>query len=267
MRLILAENMGFCFGVRRAVEIASKAAGERGRVFTLGELIHNRTVVNELAERGVIPVDTIDGLEKGSTVVIRSHGVAPSVLAECEKHGLEVIDCTCPFVKKIHDIFTEAYSDGFTIVISGDPAHTDPIGINGCCGGEALFVRRPEEVDALSASVSDQNRICLVSQTTFDLATFKAIAERFKSVFPKVKVFNTVCSTTEARQKEAREIASKCDVMLVLGDVHSSNTQKLADICSAGCKKVKRIGNISEIPIEILQKNGIITVCFTPRQA
>ena len=257
MRLILAQNMGFCFGVRRAVDMAKKAAAERGRVYTLGELIHNGTAVKELEASGVIPISSLDELPEGGTLIIRSHGVPPEVYATCKKRGVPFIDCTCPFVMKIHDIVTERYAEGHSIVISGDPDHPETVGINGCCGGEARFVRSAEDVEKLPEVVGERP-VCLVSQTTFDLETFRRIEERFKALFPNGKVYNTVCSTTRERQDEAAEISKKCDVMLVLGDKHSSNTQKLAKICETRCKNVKRISNISDFPIEIPEINGII---------
>ena len=258
MKLRLAKNMGFCFGVRRAVDMATGAARERGRVYTLGELIHNRQVVSELENEGVFAISSIDELPPGGTLVIRSHGVPPSVYEECGRKNVPVIDCTCPFVMKIHDIVTKHWNEGFHIVISGDPVHPEVVGINGCCGGSALFVRRAEDVDEVLKEVGADTKLCLVSQTTFDLAAFNEIKARFEELFPNGKVFSTVCNTTEERQKEAEELSSNCDVMLVLGDHHSSNTQKLADICSKRCKIVKRIANINEFPLAISRINGII---------
>ncbi|MBO4562501.1 MAG: bifunctional 4-hydroxy-3-methylbut-2-enyl diphosphate reductase/30S ribosomal protein S1 [Clostridia bacterium] len=257
MQLILAENMGFCFGVRRAVDMALSEAGKHGKVYTLGELIHNREVVDELSEKGVIPIDSLAELPEGGVLIIRSHGVPPSVYEECRERGITLIDCTCPFVKKIHGIVTEQYRAGKRIVISGNPGHPETVGINGCCEGSALFVRRAEDVDALKTA-GEESGFCLVSQTTFDLKEFERIAYRMRELFPDAVIFNTVCSTTEERQKEAAEISSKCDVMLVLGDMHSSNTQKLAEICSNRCKKVKRIANINDFPIDFFRINGII---------
>ena len=258
MQMILAENMGFCFGVRRAVEMALQKASERGSVYSLGELIHNRGVVDDLASKGVIPVESIDELPEGGTLVIRSHGVPPRIYAECEKRGIPYVDCTCPFVKKIHGIVMQKSAEGKRIVIAGDPSHPETIGINGCCSDSALFVRNASDVSSIREIVAEGEQICLVSQTTFDLKSFEAIAEETRAVFPDAEIFNTVCSTTEERQKEAEEISSKCDVMLVLGDRHSSNTEKLAGICSKRCKNVKRIANINDFPIEIFQKDGII---------
>ena len=257
-KVLIAENMGFCFGVRRAVKMAVEAAEEKGRVFTLGELIHNREVVSELASRGVEPISSLDELPRGGTLIIRSHGVSPFVIERCSEEGIEFVDCTCPFVAKIHEIVTREYREGSRIFITGDPEHPESIGINGCCDGKAVFLRSPEEAASITELSKEDDKLCLVSQTTFDLAVFNAVSSEFKKRFPKGRVYKTVCSTTETRQKEAEEISSKCDVMLVLGDPHSSNTKKLAEICSKHCKIVKRIANINDFPIDIFKINGII---------
>lgn len=259
MRMIVAENIGFCFGVRRAVNMALDAAQKEGKVYSLGELIHNKTAVEELIGKGVIPIDTIEDLPKGASLIIRSHGVPTSIYKLCEEKGIPYVDCTCPFVMKIHDIVTSEYEKGRTIVITGSPDHPETIGINGCCGGDALFISTEEDVDRLAERLGERAQTVLVSQTTFDIDTFIRISERFRSLFPHGRVFNTVCNTTKQRQIEAAEISSKCDVMFVLGDKHSSNTAKLAAICESRCNKVKRISNISEFPIDFSAGNGIIT--------
>lgn len=259
MQIIAAENMGFCFGVRRAVDMAEKAAAECGTVYTLGELIHNKAVVDDLASRGIIPINTVDELPENGRLVIRSHGVPPEIYSLCREKGIEYIDCTCPFVMKIHEIVEEHENAGFAIVIAGDPGHPEVIGINGCCNGRGLFVRKAEDVDKLNVAPGAEERICLVSQTTFDLEEFNRIKDAFTARFPKGEVFSTVCNTTRKRQMEAEELSSKCDVMLVLGDKHSSNTGKMASICEKHCKIVKRIAKISDLPIDILKINGIIT--------
>ena len=256
MQLIRAKNMGFCFGVRRAVDKACELAASRGKVYTLGELIHNRRVIEELEGRGVIPISSLEELPEGATLVIRSHGVSPETVDLIKRRGIEYVDCTCPFVGKIHDIVTRKYAEGAHIVISGDPEHPECRGINGCCKDTAIFVKTEDEVEAIE--VGSKEKLCLVSQTTFDRAAFLRIKERFEARFPNGEVFNTVCSTTEERQREAEELSEKCDVMLVLGDRHSSNTQKLAEICSKRCKNVKRIAKICDLPIEIPVETGII---------
>lgn len=257
MRIITAKNMGFCFGVRRAVEMSLEAAKKYGTVYSLGELIHNREVVSELEEQGVKPISGLDELPEGGVLIIRSHGVSPGVITECEKRGAVCIDCTCPFVEKIHSIVSRAHENGRTVVIAGKPEHPECVGINGCCGGGGVFVGSSEELRLLEDALRGK-KLTLVSQTTFDLNGFIGIAEEFTRLFPDGEVHNTVCQTTRERQKEAAELASKCGAVLVLGDRHSSNTRKLAEICEMQCKNVKRIANISEIPIEISADDDII---------
>ncbi|MCR5610806.1 MAG: bifunctional 4-hydroxy-3-methylbut-2-enyl diphosphate reductase/30S ribosomal protein S1 [Clostridiales bacterium] len=254
MQIITAKNMGFCFGVRRAVDLALKKAGEKGKVYSLGELIHNRNVVRELETKGIVPINSLDELPEGGSLVIRSHGVPPAISDECKNRGIDVIDCTCPFVIKIHEIVKEHYRKGYSILISGNPEHPETIGINGCCENSAHFISKEEDLD----NIEGGGKLCLVSQTTFDLNEFLRIRDRFKELFPDGEVFNTVCITTEQRQKEAKEISEKCDAVLVLGDIHSSNTQKLASICEKQCKIVKRIANINDFPIDIFDINDII---------
>ncbi|MBR6429548.1 MAG: bifunctional 4-hydroxy-3-methylbut-2-enyl diphosphate reductase/30S ribosomal protein S1 [Clostridia bacterium] len=257
MRIITAKNMGFCFGVRRAVEMSLEAAKKHGTVCSLGELIHNRDVVAELEKQGVRPISTLRELPEGGVLIIRSHGVAPQIIRECEKRGVVYVDCTCPFVEKIHSIVSRAHESGRTVVIAGRPEHPECVGINGCCGGGGVFVGSAEELRQKEGALRGK-RLTLVSQTTFDLNGFIGIAEEFARLFPEGEVHNTVCPTTRERQTEAAELASKCDMVLVLGDRHSSNTRKLAEICEMHCKNVKRIANISEIPIDISAGNGII---------
>lgn len=266
MTLITAKNMGFCFGVRRAVDMAQEAAQECGRVYTLGELIHNRTVVDELALKGVIPVESEEDCPSGSTVVIRSHGVPPELKAKCESRGLNVIDCTCPFVMKIHDIVSEAHNSRYSIIVTGNAQHPECVGINGCCGYTALFsgsytvetAKQCFEERIKPAFPNKDAMLCVVSQTTFDRGAFEVLSALIGAEYPNAVIHNTVCNTTRERQSEAAELSSKCDMMLVLGDHHSSNTQKLAAICEKNCKIVKRIANISEIPLDIIKTNGII---------
>ena len=265
MRLITAKNMGFCFGVRRAVDMALEAAARCGRVYTYGELIHNREVVSELACRGVIPVASLADCNAGDTVIIRSHGVPPEAIEECRVRGLNVIDCTCPFVMKIHGIVTDAYANGCTVFVCGDKKHPECIGVNGCCQYNAVFCGGFTAQQAgecfkteVAPHYAPEAKVCLVSQTTYDREAYEALCAEFKRYFSAPMVFDTVCSTTRQRQKEAAELSQKCDIMLVLGDRHSSNTQKLASICAENCKNLKRIANISEIPLDIINNDDII---------
>ncbi len=254
MQIVLAKNSGFCFGVRRAVDIALSVARECGVVYTFGELIHNRGVIDSLAEQGVHRVNSLDELPAGATLIIRSHGVPPCVYEKCAHRGIALVDCTCPFVKRIHSIVEDAYSAGMQVVIAGDCAHPEVIGINGYCGSTALFVNM-SNIDEISRT---PNRLCLVAQTTYDVGMFKSIQRKLTELRPDTVVHNTICKTTQERQQEAMELSRRCDIMLVIGDRNSSNTAKLKDICEKGCQNVKSISNIAEIPLEIMKSDGII---------
>ena len=259
MKILLAKNAGFCFGVRRAVDMAHEAVAKLREqdasavVYTYGELIHNRSVVEELRSSGIIPIDELNGLKKGDTVVIRSHGVPAQVYSYLDELGVNIVDATCPFVESIHKIVSEAYKIGEQVFIVGDSGHPETIGINGYCGNTAVFIENEEALKLL------ENRSgCLVVQTTFDSTVFSDYERIIKEKYPLIRVCRTICSTTLARQREAEELSAKCDAMFVLGDHHSSNTRKLWEICKKKCNSAKIISNKSEISIALSEISAII---------
>lgn len=255
MQLIIASNIGFCFGVERAIEIARSAASERGRVYTAGELIHNRRVVERLRDEGIVPCSSIkDELKKGDTLIIRSHGVPPSVLELCEGMGVCVIDATCPFVKKIHDLVDAASRDGYHVVITGKRDHPEVVGISARCQAGCDVITSVEELDALDLP----EKTVLVSQTTFSSEAFADIAGRLSELRPSAELRNTICVTTANRQAEAIDISKRCDTMIIVGDRSSSNTKKLTEMCSKYCRKALSIENECELSLEIAQSDDII---------
>ncbi|MBQ9832618.1 MAG: 4-hydroxy-3-methylbut-2-enyl diphosphate reductase, partial [Clostridia bacterium] len=236
MQIIKAKNIGFCFGVRRAVETSLKERENSPQnIYTLGKLIHNDTVVDELKSKGIIPVNAISDIPKGSTVIIRSHGIPPSCMEELHANGMNVVDATCPFVKRIHEIVRNHYKQGFNIVIIGEKTHPEVIGINGMCENTASFIKTPN--DAVSAL--KDGKTCVVVQTTFSKEVFDEIESVIKNLKSDVVVFNTICNTTSQRQKEAAELAKICTQMIVIGGKESSNTKKLLDLCSKYCDKIQ----------------------------
>lgn len=172
MRVIVAKDIGFCFGVERALEITQQAASEFGTVYTLGELIHNQSVIERLGEQGVITATTIDEIPQGANIIIRSHGVSKACEEECKQRG-NVIDATCPFVKRIHEIVHKQHLQQRQIIIVGNPSHAECIGINGNCDDTAIFVNQIEDL----SSIKDDMPICLVAQTTASAERFKHISE------------------------------------------------------------------------------------------
>ena len=248
MSVTVAKSAGFCFGVSRAVELVEEAAKAGKRVCTLGPIIHNRHAVGRFEEMGVRVIGTPEEAEPGSTVIIRSHGVTKAVYDRLEKRGVEIIDATCPFVKRIHGIVSKAEEEGRLPVIIGTRSHPEVEGIAGWCGDCRIF-ESPEELENWieSGAVTPETPICMVCQTTSTEFLWKMCGKNAKKYFTDLKIFDTICRATESRQNEAANLSSICQAMVVVGDTHSSNTGRLAMICREHCEKVVLVDNASEL--------------------
>ncbi len=235
-RITIAKTAGFCFGVQRAVDMVFALAEQDEPVCTLGELIHNPQMVAELQQRD-IPAITSPWEAGGRTVVIRSHGIAKAVYDELQRAGCRVVDATCPFVEKIHKIVQER-SKTDMILIAGDIAHPEVQGIAGFCEGPYLAFKSAAELDERRQELEKigQKDCTVVAQTTFSTEEWQKSIEKLKKVCTNLKIFDTICIATEKRQKEAHALAVQSDAMVVIGGRHSSNTQKLAQICQPYCK-------------------------------
>jgi 4-hydroxy-3-methylbut-2-enyl diphosphate reductase len=256
-RILLAEHAGYCFGVRRTLEMteaALRAAGAR-RVYACGPLIHNEAVMRELARRGLLFIKSPGEAESGGALVVRSHGETKAFYAEAAARGLRLIDATCPFVARIHGLVHEARAQGKTVVIMGDARHPEVVGINGWCDNEALIVK-----DADEASRVRGDNLFAVAQTTTAQADFDAIAARLDRPARALELRNTICDATRRRQESCRDIAEKADAMLVIGGRNSANTQKLFEISKAACKNSHFIENINDLPLKALRKYNTIGV-------
>ena len=263
MRVIVAKNAGFCFGVRRAVELARKEAGARGKVYTWGKLIHNEAVVQSLSTEGILPVETLDEVSAGDTLVIRAHGAPPSLYAACEERGIRTVDATCPFVARIHPIVQAAAQSGIPAYIAGKRTHPEVIGTAGWAAGKAFILETPEEAE--HAEVDEEG--CLVAQTTMSEMTFEKITSVLRRRVPHLVVHNTICRTTRTRQEEAEALSKRCTKMLVLGSGGSANTVALANLCKIHCPDTKMIDNIGKIPLELFKLDdiiGLVTGASTP---
>ena len=262
MDFYIAKSAGFCFGVKRAVENLTLEA-EKSSISTLGPIIHNDFVVNDLKKRGVESINSIGELKSGNRLAIRTHGVGQDIIDEIEKNNIEYIDLTCPFVKKIHNIVNEKYGLGYKIVIAGDKNHPEVIGINGRCNYSAYIAT---EVGELEGKISSNDKVCVVSQTTLDRKTFEKIIFFLKNTCQNPLVFDTICSATNERQLEAAKIAKEVDLMIVIGGKHSSNTNKLTAICKEHCGNTYQIENFEDFPqdIYIPKKIGITAGASTP---
>ena len=232
MQIQIAKHAGFCFGVDRAVKIAFDSARIGGKsICTYGKLIHNKDVTDSLKAQGVAAIESVDDALPGSTVIIRAHGVPKADIEAFESRGAQVIDATCPFVKKIHAIVSREYFDkNRTIVIVGTKDHPEVIGINGWCGGTALVAADENDLNEILSKPSDLP-ISVVAQTTIRKNLFKKVEEILKKHFTNADFFDTICSATSERQKSAAELAAQADLMIVIGGRDSSNTKKLFEVC------------------------------------
>ena len=248
MQVTLAKTAGFCFGVKRAVELLEQAIAAGGSVVTLGPIIHNRHVVAHFNERGVREISDVSRIPAGSTVIIRSHGVSRAVYAELEARGLKVVDATCPFVSRIHALVRKGEAEGRQPIIIGTKNHPEVVAIAGWCDAPLVF-EQPEELEVwlLAAPERAHAPLFLVFQTTSTQALYKKCAEISKKVCTNCEIFDTICKATEERQAEAALLAQSCDVMIVVGDRTSSNTGKLADICRRSCPRVLMVDNAQEL--------------------
>lgn len=259
MEIRVADKAGFCFGVDRAVRIAYESCEKCAdkRVFTYGMLIHNNDVIRELESKGISCVENIDDIPDGCAVIIRAHGITEEEYGRLERKNIEIIDATCPFVKRIHKIVREESENGRTIVIAGDRNHPEVKGINGWCGGSAVIIGSDENYEEILCK-SDQAPVAIVAQTTIRKDFLKKVEKNLKKHFTNVNFFDTICSATEERQRAAAELSRECDVMFVFGGANSSNTQKLYDICREHCKNTYKVENSKELnELSHLLKNNL----------
>ena len=239
MRIETAKTAGFCFGVRRAVELVEREAERSNGEFpvcTLGPIIHNETVIRRLGEKGVSVIQAPGEAPQNATVIIRAHGVPLSVTRELSRLGLRYIDATCPFVAKVHKIVAQEPPET-VVLVAGDPGHPEVQGITGHCSGPFLVVQTGAELEKKVSALENFNKcpFILVAQTTFNRQEWEKTVFSAKKVCTNLKIFDTICKATVVRQEEAGELASRVDAMVVIGGRHSSNTRKLCSICSASC--------------------------------
>lgn len=269
MKVKVAKTAGFCSGVRRAVEMAEKAAQEDVQLCTLGELIHNPIVLEHLASQGVVAVERVEDIPTGQKVIIRSHGVPRSVYEYLDEHSIPYIDATCPYVLRIHRL-VEDQPKGAHILIVGDKNHPEVLGIVGHCNNPCSVVKNVEELEARVEELKREGQIdfILLSQTTYDTKEWKKSTETAKKVCTNLNIFDTICKATITRQEEAQELSRQADVMVVVGGRHSSNTKKLYDICRSNCSTiwVERAEELEEHQKLLSQANlvGITAGASTP---
>lgn len=263
----LAKSAGFCFGVKRAVDLVYEEAKKGGDIYTYGPIIHNEEVVGDLENKGVRVINSpeeIDNLKSG-TIIIRSHGVSKDIYDRMINNGLNVIDATCPFVKKIHNIVSEESNKGNVIVIVGNKDHPEVQGIKGWSNGETYIIDSKKEIDKIT--INNGKKVCVVAQTTFNFNKFKELVEILTKRVYDIIAVNTICNATKERQTEAKSLALESDAMIVIGGRHSSNTQKLYQICKSECDNTMYIQTLDDLVIDELtsvRSVGITAGASTP---
>lgn len=275
MKVTLAKTAGFCFGVKRAVEMVYTEAQKGKQVYTLGPIIHNEEVVSDLEKKGVKVISEED-LEKmgkdqdvlsGSTVVIRSHGVSEAVYRALEEKNCGIVDSTCPFVKKIHDTVRKHAAQGYDIVIIGSREHPEVQGILGWCLGRGTVLENEQEISSYEPQ-NDGKKVCVVAQTTFNYKKFKDLVEIISKKGYDIIAVNTICNATAERQKEAQELAACSDAMIVIGGKNSSNSRKLYEISKNQCESTYFIQTLEDLDMECVRSSeslGITAGASTPK--
>lgn len=271
MKIECAESAGFCFGVKRAVDTVYRLLDQNKHdVYTLGPIIHNEQVVEDLSARGVTvagaPADIPAEKIPDATMIIRSHGVGRHIIEELEQRGISYEDATCPFVKKIHQTVSEYSKKGYFIIIIGSPEHPEVQGIMDWAGAAGTVIEIKEEAEAFVLPQKDQ-KICIVAQTTFNYKKFQELVEIFCEKGYDILAVNTICNATSTRQKEAESLAKRSDAMIVIGGTHSSNSRKLYEICKNQCENtffIQTVEDLRELSFESFTSLGITAGASTP---
>lgn len=263
MKIILAKRAGFCFGVKRATQMAFEAAGKDKKTFTLGPIIHSPQVVNRLEEMGVKVLKNLDAMTDG-TIIIRSHGVAADEIQEAQQKHLEIVDATCPFVKKAQEHVKSLSETGYSVIVVGDADHPEVQGIVSYGGEKVVVVGSGEEVKKLPK----MNKIGVVAQTTQSFENLKNVVSECLLRGGEIRVFNTICDATAVRQEEAKELAQQVDCMLVVGGFNSANTRRLAEVCTELQPRTHHIETAKEIDpawFEAVERVGVTAGASTPK--
>ena len=261
MEVILADYLGFCYGVKRAIKIARENASPDGKACTLGPIIHNPQMVERLKREGVGTVDRVEDMPEG-TIIIRSHGVGPGVYADATERGLNLVDATCPHVKKAQLSAKELVDEGYNVIIVGEKQHPEVRSIFEWSDHKATIIETEEEAEAIVPCA----KLGIVCQTTFSSAKFRLIAMRLLKKSRDVRILRTICTATDQRQSAAIELAGKVDMMLVIGGKNSANTTRLAQLCAEHCLTyhIETAEELQDEWFDKIKKIGITAGASTP---
>ena len=276
MKVVVAKSAGFCFGVKRAVDAVYEQLETGKTIHTYGPIVHNEEVVKALEERGVKVIEDEEELRRmkrealrpeEGTVIIRAHGIPKRTYELIQEQGLECIDATCPFVSHIHRLINGTSAKGRHIIIIGNDQHPEVIGIKGWASEPVTVVETKEQAEEFCTKKDE--KLFIVSQTTFNYKKFQDLVEIFRKKGYDIIVANTICNATEERQKEAVELASKADVMIVIGGTHSSNTRKLYELCKCECENTYYIQTLDDLQLDLpnsVELVGITAGASTPNK-
>lgn len=275
MEIIVGKTAGFCYGVKNAVDNATKELESDKNVCCLGEIVHNSKVVKELEDDGMKFIEDLSENTSKSKTIIRAHGVPKAIYKKAEKEGIELVDLTCPKVLKIHKIVSEYADKDYFIFLVGNKAHPETLGTASFCGTNSYVIEQEEDIDDAIRSLisSDKKDLLVVVQTTFSMEKFDKYIDYIKSKIDdriNLEVINTICNATRIRQEETLEMSKEVDFMIIIGGKNSSNTKKLSEISCKNCKKVICIEDKSEIDLSELNgvnKVGIMAGASTPQKS
>ncbi len=263
MEILVAKSSGFCFGVKRAINLANKCASDtKGAIFTLGPIIHNPQVVKRLEDAHIFAKKSMDDID-GGTVIIRSHGVRLDEYQKAKDKGLSIVDATCPFVKKAQELVSQLSSEGYAVIVVGEKDHPEVKGLISYGVGDVTVT---DSVDAIR-DMPRRKKIGIVAQTTLPMERLEEIVRFCLGRASEIKVFNTICNATSIRQKESAELAEKVDLMIVVGGKNSANTRRLAEICRAIQPRTHHIETASELEpvwLDGVEKAGVTSGASTP---
>ena len=257
--IIVAKNAGFCFGVKRAVDMAVKQDSKISKAYTLGPLIHNQDAINDLQEKGIHAIHEADIAKLGptDTAIIRAHGVSPEVIKNIDETGAKIVDATCPYVSALQKKAKQYHRLGYQIIIVGDKNHPEVIGVNGHCDNKAIITKDGSDL------VDLPDKVCIVSQTTEKLDNYNKVVESVSKKSSDTIAINTICKATSDRQTSADQVSKEVDFMIVIGGKKSSNSKKLYEICKMNCDKTIFIENSSELLEEFLEDKTIKKIGVT----
>lgn len=255
MEIVVGKTAGFCYGVKRAIDLSKEALNTNKNVYSIGSIVHNKVVNKDLEDRGLIFKNDLDEVPNGSSVIIRAHGITSDELNKCKSKNLDIIDTTCPNVKKIHEIVNKYSKDGYKVIIIGDNGHPEVVGISGWTDGNYIVIKGIEELEGI-----ELNRVCVVSQTTMNFEKSKEIIEYIKAHAKNAVTFDTVCRASENRQNELKTLAKDADYTIVIGDRASANSNRLYEIAKEFCKNSQFIENVDELYLNFLEQSCKILV-------